>query len=147
MALKLDQKRHENTAKHVKFVHKTNPKKVGVTPCPFKNGKKKQKLKYKTYTLVMATRKPRYRYTFEVVFPSQEQKDLFSERVKCVRRELEGRESGTKLDNFKLLSRLLETVEAEAGDVVRGDSQVDRLMNTGAAVLNVAGKWDFVVRE
>ena len=87
----------------------------------------------------MASRK-RYRYTFEVVFSSEEQKASFSERVESVRRKLEGREGSVKLNNFEFLSRLFETVEAETGSAVSQESQPDRLMNTGAAVLDVVGE-------
>ena len=84
----------------------------------------------------MASRK-RFRYTFEVVFAAEEHKTSFSERVESVRRSLENKE-GVKLNNLELLSRLLET--AEAGTCVPPPSREvrsERLMNSGAAVLNV----------
>ena len=91
----------------------------------------------------MASRK-RYRYTFEVVFPSEEQKTLFSDRVEGVRRKVEATEGGKKLNNFDLLSRLLAMVEAgsEPVSVVSEaqESRNEKLMNENAAVLDVQSK-------
>ena len=58
----------------------------------------------------MASRK-RYRYTFEVVFATEELKASFAERVESTRRDLKSRE-GMSLNNFELLSHLRETAEA-----------------------------------
>ena len=91
----------------------------------------------------MASRK-RYRYTFEVVFSSEDQKALFSERVESVRRKMENLEGESKLNNFKLLSRFLAIqVEAAPGtetNLAPQEITPERLMNKEAAILDVESK-------
>ena len=88
----------------------------------------------------MASRK-RYRYTFEVVFATEELKASFAERVESTRRDLESRE-GVRLNNFELLSRLMETAEAgtNARDATAREERSERLINAGAAVLDVSSE-------
>ena len=89
----------------------------------------------------MASRK-RYRYTFEVVFATEDEKASFSERVERVRRNLEGNEGGGKWNNLQLLSRLLGMAEAsgEPG-VAAPESRAERLMNRGSGtILDIQGK-------
>ena len=84
----------------------------------------------------MASRK-RYRYTFEVVFASEDEKASFSEPVERVRRKLEGSEGGGKWNNLQLLSRLLGMAEASGVDVVSQtqESRTERLMNKGSGTI------------
>ena len=90
----------------------------------------------------MAKRK-RYRYTFEVDFPSEEQKALFSDRVESVRRKMEGLEGGRRLNKLELLSRLLAIAEAlpetETSQAPQ-ETRPERLMNKRAAILDVESK-------
>ena len=84
----------------------------------------------------MASRK-RYHYTFEVVFATEELKASFAERVESTRRDLESRE-GMNLNNFELLSHLMETAEAgtNARDATSREERSERLITVGAAVLD-----------
>ena len=88
----------------------------------------------------MASRK-RYRYTFEIVFSSEEEKTGFSERVERVRRKLEGSAGGKKLNNMDLLSHLLGIVETDVSTdeavVVPQENRSGRLMNMNSAILDV----------
>ena len=91
----------------------------------------------------MASRK-RYRYTFEVVFATEDEKASFSERVERVRRKLEGNEGRGKWNNLQLLSRLLEMAEASSETGVASQTQAsraERLMNKGSGtILDIEGK-------
>ena len=64
------------------------------------------------HVVLMASRK-RYRYTFETVFSTEEQKTQFSERVESARQKLERRLGGIKLSNFEFLCSLLGLAESE----------------------------------
>lgn len=84
----------------------------------------------------MASRK-RYRYTFEVVFFTEDDKASFSERMESVRRRLEA-DSGVRLNNHQLLSQLL-TLAEDKTTVTSPQPRPERLLNKNAAILDVQG--------
>ena len=88
-------------------------------------------------------KRKRYRYTFEVDFPPEEQKALFSDRVESMRRKMEGLEGGRRLNKLELLSRLLAIAEALPGTETSQALQEtgpERLMNKKAAILDVESR-------
>ena len=79
--------------------------------------------------IIMASMK-RYCYTFEVVFPSEERKASFSDRIEAVRRRFEA-PSGvrdSKMNNFDQLSRTIVLTLAKEleSDDTRGGFQEPR---------------------
>ena len=81
----------------------------------------------------------RYRYTFEVVFHTEEHKTQFSECVDRAKQKVEDRQGGKKLSNFEFLDSLLSVAESEgdSGLTPQPPSSV-RLLNRRSAILDVA---------
>ena len=59
----------------------------------------------------MATRKKRVRYTLDVHFSCEVEKDAFVRRLKSVRVLLSGEENLAAIDNFGLMSAMFDIVE------------------------------------
>lgn len=87
----------------------------------------------------MAKRK-RYRYTFEVDFPSEEEKALFSDRMESVRRKMEGLEGGHRFEILSRLFAIAETLPGTETSQAPQETRPERLMNKRAAILDIESK-------